>query len=123
LQAIFNELFSLLDKGENCDFAMVEFAVRNKIFSFKPMFQNMLQLISQRQKELLYAIAKEGKATGITSGKFIKKHGLQSSGSVQTASNQLLEKEIVTSENGIYQVYDRFFGLWLSDVYGTGFKI
>ncbi|MDR2775128.1 MAG: ATPase [Tannerella sp.] len=123
VQAIFNELFSLLDKGENCNFSMVEFAVRNKIYSFEPMFQNTLQLISQRQKELLYAIAKEGKAAGITSGKFIKKHGLQSSGSVQTAANQLLGKEIITSENGVYQVYDRFFGLWLSEVYGTGFKI
>jgi AAA+ ATPase superfamily predicted ATPase len=123
LQAIFNELFSLLDKGEDCKFSLVEFAVRNKIFSFEPMFQNTLQLISQQQKELLYAIAKEGKAAGITSGKFIKKHGLKSSSSVQSAANQLLGKEIITSENCVYQVYDRFFGLWLSEVYGTGFKL
>ncbi|MDR0699401.1 MAG: ATP-binding protein [Tannerella sp.] len=123
LQVIFNELFSLLDKGEDCKFPMVEFVVRNKIFSFEPMFQNTLQLISLWQRELLYAIAKEGKAAGITSRKFIKKHGLKSPSSVQSAANQLLGKEIITSENGIYQVYDRFFGLWLSEVYGTGFKL
>jgi len=81
------------------------------------LFANTLNLLPERQRELLFAIAKEGKAKGITSGAFIKKHGLHSSGSVQTSATQLLDKEIITQENNIYSVYDRFFGLWLSKVF------
>jgi len=70
-----------------------------------------------------FAIAKEGNANAITSAAFVKKHGLLSSSSVQTAIKQLLDKEIITSENNVYQVYDRFFGLWLTTVFGTGYRI
>ncbi|MGV8133598.1 MAG: ATP-binding protein [Mangrovibacterium sp.] len=123
MQSIFNELYSFTEKGETCTADFVKASIKNKIDSYEPLFQNTLSLLSEKQRELLYAIAKEGKAKGITSGAFIKKHGLPSSSSVQTAARQLLGKEIITAENNTYQVYDRFFGLWLSRTYGTGFLI
>jgi hypothetical protein len=123
LQAIFNELFSLLDPGETCTMEYLQTAIKERIASYEAMFLNILSLLPERQKELLYAIAKERNAKEITSGRFIKKHGLHSSGSVQTSAKQLLDKEIITSENNVYQVYDRFFGLWLTTVFGTGFEI
>jgi SOS-response transcriptional repressor LexA len=83
----------------------------------------MLSLLPERQKELLYAIAKERKASGVTSAAFVKKHGLQSASSVQSSLKQLLDKEIITKEDDAFQVYDRFFGLWLSKVYGTGYNL
>ena len=83
----------------------------------------MLSLLPERQKELLYAIAKEGKTSGMTSAAFIKKHGLQSASSAQTALKQLLDKEIVTKEESTFQVYDRFFGLWHSTAYGVGYRL
>jgi len=86
------------------------------------LYQSTLSLLPERQKEILYAIAKEGKAAAITSGAFIKKHGLISQSSVQTAVKQLFDKEIITSESNVYQVYDRFFGLWLANLYGTGWR-
>jgi hypothetical protein len=58
-----------------------------------------------------------GESTKITSGTFIKKHDLHSSGSVQTSASQLFDKEIITQENNVYSVYDRFFGLWLNRVF------
>ncbi len=96
--------------------------VRFVIDSYQPFYQSTLSLLPERQKEIHYAIAKEGKAIGITSGVFIKKHGLLSQSSVQTAVKQLFDKEIINSENNVYQVYDRFFGLWLANLYGTGWK-
>ena len=83
----------------------------------------MVTLLPERQKEVLFAIAKEGKATEITSTDFIKKHGLYSPSSVQSAVKQLLDKELITRDGVAYQVYDRFFGLWLSQTYGTGFSL
>ena len=122
VQNIFNELFSLTAENETCTLALAQEAIANKIDSYRPLYQSTLSLLPERQKEILYAIAKEGNASGITSGPFIKKHGLLSQSSVQTAVKQLLDKEIITSEENVYQVYDRFFGLWLANLYGTGWK-
>ena len=122
IQNIFNELFSITDENEICTLTMAQEAIENKIESYKPLYQTTLSLLPERQKEMLYAIAKEGKATAVTSGSFIKKHGLLSQSSVQTAVKQLFDKEIITSDNNVYWVYDRFFGLWLANLYGTGWK-
>lgn len=55
----------------------------------------------EKQKELLIAITKEGKASAITYGAFIKKYRLPSSSSVQSALKGLLEKDFVTQEAGL----------------------
>lgn len=75
----------------------------------------MLFRIPEKQKELLIALAKEGKARAVTSGDFVRKYRLSSPSSVQSALRGLLEKDFVTQEQGVYQVYDRFFGMWLRD--------
>ncbi len=72
---------------------------------------------------MLYAVARDGKAKEISSGAFVARHALVSPSSAQTAAKQLLEKEILTKEDNAYMVYDRFMGLWLSDVYGMGYKL
>jgi len=123
IQNIFNELYAITRTGETCTLELIQESVKNRIAAFEPLFQSTLSLLTERQKEILYAIAKEGKATAVTSATFIKKHGLLSSSSVQTAIKQLLDKEIITSENNVYQVYDRFFGLWLTTVFGTGYRV
>lgn len=123
IQNTFNELYSLTNTGETCTLELVREAIENKISSYEPVFQSTLSLLSERQKETLYAIAKERNATAVNSAAFIKKHGLLSPSSVQTSIKQLLDKEIITSENNVYQVYDRFFGLWLTTIFGTGYRI
>ena len=123
IQNIFNELYAITEQGETCTLEFIQESVKRKIASYEPLFLSTLSLLTERQKEILYAIAKEGKARLVTSAAFIKKHGLLSSSSVQTAIKQLLDKEIITSENNVYQVYDRFFGLWLTTVFGTGYRI
>jgi hypothetical protein len=123
MQHIFNELYSLTEPAGTCTLKMAEEAIKNKIYAYNPLFKNTLNLLPERQKEILYVIAKEGKASQITSGSFNKKHGLHSPSSIQTSVKQLLDKDIITADNKIYSVYDRFFGLWLKDEYGTGWKI
>jgi len=120
VQAIMNQLFSELDENEDCTDRIFAEAVRNRVFSYETLFSEILNLLPERQKEVLYAVAKEGKAQNITSGEFVKKHSLHSPASTQTAARQLLEKEIFTRNGNVYSVYDRFFGLWLQTYYGTG---
>ena len=74
-----------------------------------------------RQKETLIAIAKEGKASGVTSVAFVKKHALKSASSVQYAITTLLEDQLITYEDSgktkIYSVADRFLGYWIKKNY------
>ena len=123
IQNIFNRLYSAMEKGEECTFQMIDDYIGITVNSYEPMFEAILSLLPARQKELIFAIAKDGKAKGMTSSSFIRKHGLKSSSSVQSALRQLMEKEFVTNEGDAYIVYDRFFGLWLAENFGTGYAV
>ena len=50
-----------------------------------------------------------------SSGAFNKKYRLLSPSSTVAATKALIDKDFVTSENGHYRVYDRFFALWLKE--------
>jgi hypothetical protein len=113
LQIMFNELFSLTDAGGTCDMILFDEALTNLISAQDFTFQEIISRLPEKQKEILIAISKEGKATGVTSGDFIRKYNLQTPSSVQAALKYLIEKDLVTQENTIYQVYDRFFGIWI----------
>ena len=123
MQVMLNRLYEQLDCGEEMTVDVINQVLRSIVQSNKTVYQGTVSMLSERQKELLFAIGKEGKATEITSAAFIKKHGLHSSSSVQSASKQLLEKELITKENNVYQIYDRFFGLWIAETYGTGYGL
>lgn len=68
----------------------------------------MLFQLPPKQKMLLVAICKAGKATAITSADFIRRWHLPSTSSVQSAIKGLVEKSFVTSALGVYEVYDKF---------------
>lgn len=117
LQMLFNELFSLTPTGENCSLAMYDDALTNLISAQEFTYQEILSRLPEKQKEILIAISREGKASAVTSGDFVKKYKLHTPSSVQSALKYLLDKDLVTHENNVYQVYDRFFGIWLKRNY------
>ncbi len=123
IQCVFNEIYALMDSIAHFSGDMVLLLIEQIVVSYEQMFLGLLSFLTEKQKETLIAIAKEGEAKGITSGAFVKKHGLTSPSSVQTAVKQLLDKEIITSDNNVFKVYDRFFGLWLKKTYGAGFQL
>jgi len=123
MQHLLNRIYAQLDKGEEMTIQYADTILHNVVESYKTVYQGMLSTLSERQKEVLFAIGRQGKAKEITSARFVKKYGLNSASSVQSAIRQLLEKEFITREGDGYQVYDRFFGLWLSEMYGTGYKL
>lgn len=117
IQKVLNALFDMTAERGVCDVKMVPEAIRQIIDSFRYTYSEILFRLPEKQKELLIAITKEGKAKAITSGAFIKKYKLASASSVQSALKGLLEKEFVTLEMGVYQTYDRFLGIWLKENY------
>ena len=59
-------------------------------------FSSTMNKLNLKQQETLVAIAKEGKARGVTSVAFVKKHALKSASSVQYAISTLLENQLLT---------------------------
>lgn len=76
-------------------------------------FQTFLRLVTPVQARVLYAIATEGTIKEIQGKAFLSKHGLGAASSVNTAVKSLVDKEMLMDNCGEYQVYDRFFNLWL----------
>ena len=117
IQKVLNTLYDMTPEHGVCKVEMVSEAIRQIIDSFRYTYSEILFRLPEKQKELLIAITKEGKAKAITSGAFIKKYRLASASSVQSALKGLLEKDFVTQEKGVYQIYDRFLGIWLKENY------
>ena len=113
IQKVMNELFSRTSVGETCRVEHIAAAVQSIIDVSSPIYEDLLYQLPLKQSQILLAIGKEGKATNLTSGKFAKKHGLTSPSSVKSAVPALIDKGLLTLEKGTYQVYDRFFQLWL----------
>ena len=113
IQRTFNESFADTDKGEECTKEIIESAIDNMVSSNDTIFREILSNIPEKQKALLYAIAKDGEATQITSAQFIKRHSLHSASSVQAAAKKLLEKDIITQINKVYSVTDKLFAMWM----------
>ena len=117
MQMLMNELFALTGQGNTCTMEHLDMAQKNIIQVQEGSYLMQLNTLSSKQKSMLQAIAKEGCAKAVTSQAFVKKHALDSASTVQSALRVLLEKDIVTSDNGQYRISDFFFGHWLQENY------
>lgn len=114
MQRVMNELFSRTADGELCTPDAIDVALTSIIRSAAPTYEDLMYQLPEKQTLVLRAIAGEGKAQNLTSGKFIKRHGLLSPSSVKAAVPALLEKGLITNELGVYSVYDKFLEMWLA---------
>ena len=119
IQKTFNESFADTSVGDECTLATIRTAIDSMIAYNDTIFREILSNIPEKQKELLYAIAKEGEARQILSGEFIKRYSLTSSSSVQAATKKLLDKDLITETNKVYSVTDKLFSMWINGIYGN----
>ena len=113
MHRVMNVLFSRTDKGATCDVSMVDEAVEFIIRLSSDTYESLFYQMPEKQRSLFLAIAREGKATEVTSGAFIKRNKLNSASSVSSALKGLLDKDFITEDKNVYSVYDQFFALWL----------
>lgn len=123
IQKTFNEAFADTSQGEACTIETIRTALDNLIADNAAIFREILSNIPEKQKELLYAIAKNGEVAQITSAKFIKRHNLSSASSVQSAIKKLIKKDLVTEIDKAYSVTDNLFGMWINTIYRDKFVI
>ena len=113
MHRILNVLYSRTETGKTCTSDMVDEAVEFIIRLSSDTYESLFYQMPEKQRLLFLAIAREGKASEITGGKFIKKHKLNSASSISAALKGLLEKDFITMDRNVYSVYDQFFVLWL----------
>lgn len=112
VQSVLNALFTLTEPGGSCTEEMIEPAIQQIIAQQSFAYQALLFQLPPKQKEVLMAICKEGKAANLTSRPFLQRYHLTAS-MVQGAIKGLLEKDFITHDMGIYTLYDQFFAQWL----------
>ena len=111
LQKVLNQLFATKDDVVVSD---VDKAVEQIVNQNEEAYKDLLYQLTARQRDLLVAVSREGKAKQITGSAFVKRYHLASASSVQKSAQALMEKQLLTHQQGIYEVYDKFMSEWLS---------
>lgn len=110
LQKVLNQLFATTTAATVGD---VDKAVEQITNQNEEAYKDTLFLLTARQRDLLVAVSSEGKASQITGMPFVKRYHLSSASSVQKASQILTAKQLLTHQQGIYELYDKFMSEWL----------
>lgn len=113
MHRILNVLYSRTEAGNTCIPDMVDDAIEFIIRLSSDTYESLFYQMPEKQRLLFLAISREGKASEVTGGKFIKKHKLNSASSISAALKGLLEKDFITMDKNVYSVYDQFIVLWL----------
>ncbi|MBQ9222821.1 MAG: ATP-binding protein [Prevotella sp.] len=118
---ILHNAFAYLDTNKKIDENDIRNVLSDILEEKGHTFSSVMNQLNYQQKETLIAIAKEGKASCVTSVTFVKKHALKSPSSVQYAIAALLGKQLLTYQNiqrtKVYSVSDRFLEMWICKVY------
>lgn len=112
VQALLNRLHQ--SKIQHIDFNAV-LQVLNQILQEEvASYQMYCRLITDRQLQVIRAVAKEGVVVEPGSNKFLQKYQLGAYSTVRGAIQTMVEKELLyQKDDGGFVVYDKFFGHWL----------
>ena len=113
LQMLMNEVFLLTEKGGTATSAYFEMALASLIRKQNFIYQSIFADLTERQREILRAIAAENVAANVTSGEFVRRYHLKSPSSVQSALKGLSGKGMVGKTLDGYVINDRLFRFWI----------
>lgn len=113
LQRVMNWLYAHTEKNGNCVPQDIMPAITNILDYASDSYESLLNQIPEKQRQVLYAVAADDVVMNITSGEFVSSHKLISPSSVASAVKGLVDKDILTCDRGRYEIYDRFFFLWI----------
>ena len=118
---LLHNAFAYIDSYKAIDEADINNRLSDILEEKGRAFASVMNQLNYQQKETLIAIANEGKASGVTSVAFVKKHALKSPSSVQYAISALLEKQLLTYQNQgrtkVFGLSDRFMEMWICRTY------
>lgn len=113
IQFIMNELYQIIPQNGEVTQVLYDKSLETLLNKQSFVYTNTLSELTVRQKEVLFALAKEDEICEITSTGFMKKYNLSSTSSIQASLKGLTAKKIISVEDGRYVVSDRLFRLWM----------
>ncbi len=114
LQRVMNVMFLKSVDGKVCGKESADDAICYILDFLNETYETQWGQMSERQRHVFSAIAKERGVENIMSGAFVRKYNLLSPSSVKSAVDALLDKDFITHENRVYKVYDPFFECWVN---------
>ena len=117
VQRLMNELYAWTKAGETADPELLSSVLPYVVKTYARTFQEQMSQMPESHKQLLIAIAKEGRAEQVTSIAFCKKYAMKSPSTVQSALRSLHEDGTVNRIGNAYYVTNRLLSLWLKTAY------
>ncbi|MDR0940536.1 MAG: ATPase [Mediterranea sp.] len=114
MQKTFHEAFANTPQGEACTLETLRATINDMLEEASDVYRQLLSRVPERQKELLYAISKDGKAQKIMSADFIRRHALASSSAVQSAARKLLDLDMLAVDDSTYFIPDTLLRMYLN---------
>lgn len=112
LQSLLNRLYE--SSIQNLTDENVNLVLSSLISENEVTYQTFLRLVTNSQKAVLQAIAKERSIKEVQGSAFVKRHKLSAASTVKSAVTAMTDKEmLLLAPDGTYSVYDRFFSIWL----------
>jgi len=110
IQYVLNMLYSSVSDQSLLTVEDVKVAIGMILSQHRFVYQALIFQLTAKQKQVLIAIAKEGKPSSLMSQAFLQKYRLGAS-TVQGAVKTLLEKDFITQDEGCFQLCDKFLEL------------
>jgi len=111
LQSVLNRLYET--ERYITDYQQVREAILSILNDKASQYEMVMTFLTDNQRNLLKAIAKDSLVPQPQANDFIRKHELPSASSIKKALTVLLDKDLVYQTPKGYIVYDRFLDLWL----------
>ena len=112
IQSLLNRIYQ--SGVEQVDYNSVLITLNQILQEEMPSYQMICRLITDRQLQVLRAVAKEGVVKEPGSNVFLQKYQLGANSTVRSSIQNLIGKELLyQKDDGTYVVYEKFFALWL----------
>ncbi len=119
MQRTFNEAFASIDRGEECSMDVVRKAIDNILLMNEVQFAEQMSSLTENQKRVLAAIAKERHVRKVNTADFIGRYQLSTASVVNAAIRRLQKEDIITVDLKEYSIPDKFLWLWVNRQYNN----
>ena len=112
VQAVLNKVWES-GRGRS-SVSQIDDAVHSLVEGSDMVFHDLFRSQNEASRALLRAVAADGCVPSPTSGDFLSRYGFKSHSTVRSALANLIDGDLLYQTDKGYVVYDRLFGIWLS---------
>ena len=116
-QHLSHALWELSSKSEPASEVLIQSAVRLLLDRESYAYTTLWESLANNQQRFLRGVAHEASGVKPFASAFTRKYGLRSASNAQRAVSGLLDRGVIDQENGTYVIVDRFFRLWIQQIF------